>query len=386
MLPKFASQHSAGHGNFGIGTRVCTPAGEGLDHGHADADPEARQPDALHGAVGAVLPWVSARRRRAASPSACTWPSSPPRPTTSRATPPRSCTCMCRRRGWPCSAMRWWRPPASACWCSAIRWPTSRPRLRRRSAPCSPFCACVTGSLWGKPMWGAFWVWDPRLTSVLILFFLYLGLIALRSSIEDESLAGKLTAVLALVGIVILPVIKFSVDWNSLHQPASVIAARRARHPPSLLWPLLVMAAGMTAAVRGACTSRRCATRSCAGASRRCAWSRSRPPAPALAQHGGVAPWTLDRTLPSSGRPMRSWRSCSPRWPRGWCFDGRRQQRLLDELEARGVRRRSPRTVAQPRRADAHAGADDCQRADRYALAALAPARLAAGDLLPSWR
>ena len=80
-------------------------------------------------------------------------------------------------------------------------------------------------------MWGAFWVWDPRLTSVLILFFLYLGLIALRSSIEDEALAAKLTAVLALVGIVILPVIKFSVDWNSLHQPASVMRLGRADHP-----------------------------------------------------------------------------------------------------------------------------------------------------------
>ncbi len=80
----------------------------------------------------------------------------------------------------------------------------------------------LTGMIWGKPMWGAFWVWDPRLTSVLILFLLYLGLIALRSSIEDKSLAGKLTAVLALVGIVIIPIIKFSVDWNSLHQPASI--------------------------------------------------------------------------------------------------------------------------------------------------------------------
>jgi len=105
----------------------------------------------------------------------------------------------------------------------------------------------VTGMLWGKPMWGAFWVWDPRLTSVLILFFLYLGLIALRSSIEDESLAAKLTAVLAIVGIVMLPVIKFSVEWNSLHQPASVMRLGAPTIHASLLWPLLVMAAGMTA-------------------------------------------------------------------------------------------------------------------------------------------
>lgn len=106
--------------------------------------------------------------------------------------------------------------------------------------------ALVTGSLWGKPMWGAFWVWDPRLTSVLILFLLYLGLIALRSSMEDEALAAKLTAVLSLVGIAILPVIKFSVNWNSLHQPASVMRLDGPTIHPSLLWPLLVMAVGMT--------------------------------------------------------------------------------------------------------------------------------------------
>jgi heme exporter protein C len=108
------------------------------------------------------------------------------------------------------------------------------------------FLALATGSLWGKPMWGTFWVWDPRLTSVLILFFLYLGLIALRSSIEDEALAAKLTAVLSLVGIAILPVIKFSVEWNSLHQPASVMRLGAPTIHAPLLWPLLVMALGMT--------------------------------------------------------------------------------------------------------------------------------------------
>jgi heme exporter protein C len=105
--------------------------------------------------------------------------------------------------------------------------------------------ALLTGSLWGKPMWGTYWVWDARLTSVLILFFLYLGLIALRSSIEDELLAGKLTAVLGLVGVVILPVIKFSVDWwNTLHQPASVLRIGGPTIHVTLLLPLLVMAAG----------------------------------------------------------------------------------------------------------------------------------------------
>jgi heme exporter protein C len=109
------------------------------------------------------------------------------------------------------------------------------------------FLCLVTGSLWGKPMWGAFWTWDPRLTSVLILFFLYLGLIALRSSIEDETLAANLTAVLGLTGIVILPIIRFSVDWNSIHQAPSVSRFGAPAIHPSLLWPLLVMAAGMLA-------------------------------------------------------------------------------------------------------------------------------------------
>jgi heme exporter protein C len=107
--------------------------------------------------------------------------------------------------------------------------------------------ALVTGSVWGKPMWGAYWVWDARLTSVLILFFLYLGLMALRSSLEDEALAARLTAILGLVGVAILPVIKFSVDWwNTLHQPASVLKIGGPAIHPTILTPLLVMAAGFT--------------------------------------------------------------------------------------------------------------------------------------------
>lgn len=103
--------------------------------------------------------------------------------------------------------------------------------------------ALVTGSLWGKPTWGTYWYWDARLTSVLILFFMYLGLIALRSSLDDEALAAKLTAILGLVGVVILPVIKFSVDWwNTLHQGASVLTLNGPKIHPSLLKPLLVSA------------------------------------------------------------------------------------------------------------------------------------------------
>lgn len=104
--------------------------------------------------------------------------------------------------------------------------------------------ALITGSLWGKPMWGTYWVWDARLTSVLILFFLYLGLMALRSSLEDEATAAKLTAVLALVGVAILPVIKFSVDWwNTLHQPSTGFTSTV---DASMRTPLLVMAIGFS--------------------------------------------------------------------------------------------------------------------------------------------
>lgn len=106
------------------------------------------------------------------------------------------------------------------------------------------FLALLTGSLWGKPMWGTYWVWDARLTSVLVLFFLYLGLMALRSSLDDEATAAKLTAVLALVGVAILPIIKFSVDWwNTLHQPSTGFTSTV---DPSMRTPLLIMALGFT--------------------------------------------------------------------------------------------------------------------------------------------
>ena len=109
------------------------------------------------------------------------------------------------------------------------------------------FIALVTGSLWGKPMWGAYWVWDARLTSMLVLFLLYLGLIALWQSIDDASRAGRAAAILALVGFINVPIIKFSVDWwNTLHQPSSVLRAGAPSIDPSILTPLMVMAVGFT--------------------------------------------------------------------------------------------------------------------------------------------
>jgi heme exporter protein C len=109
------------------------------------------------------------------------------------------------------------------------------------------FVCLVTGSLWGKPMWGTYWVWDARLTSVLVLFIIYLGLIALWRSIDDPGRAARAAAILTLVGAVDLPIIKFSVEWwNTLHQPASVFRIGGPTIAPELLWPLLVMAIAFT--------------------------------------------------------------------------------------------------------------------------------------------
>jgi heme exporter protein C len=105
--------------------------------------------------------------------------------------------------------------------------------------------ALITGALWGQPMWGTWWVWDARLTSVLILFFLYLGYMALVNGFDDPERGSRVGAILALVGFVNVPIIKFSVDWwNTLHQPASISRLDAPAIDPSMLIPLLLMAAG----------------------------------------------------------------------------------------------------------------------------------------------
>ena len=105
------------------------------------------------------------------------------------------------------------------------------------------FLSLVTGAIWGKPMWGTWWVWDARLTSMLILFFLYLGYSALADAFDDPQRGARAAAILALVGSVNLPIIKFSVDWwNTLHQPATVIRFDGPQMPASMLWPLLTLA------------------------------------------------------------------------------------------------------------------------------------------------
>jgi heme exporter protein C len=103
----------------------------------------------------------------------------------------------------------------------------------------------ATGSIWGKPMWGAWWVWDARLTSVLVLFFLYLGHIALVRAFDEPERGYRAGAILALIGVVNLPIIKFSVDWwNTLHQPASIGLTGSPTMHISMLWPLFVSSLG----------------------------------------------------------------------------------------------------------------------------------------------
>ncbi len=107
------------------------------------------------------------------------------------------------------------------------------------------FLTLATGSLWGQPMWGTWWVWDARLTSMLVLFFLYLGHIALMNAFEDQARGYRAAAVLALIGVINLPIIKFSVDWwSTLHQPSSVMRLDGPSIDASLLWPLLITAVG----------------------------------------------------------------------------------------------------------------------------------------------
>jgi len=107
--------------------------------------------------------------------------------------------------------------------------------------------ALVTGSLWGRPMWGTWWVWDARLTSVLVLFLLFVGYIALRASIDDEAKAARAGAILALVGLINLPIVKFSVDWwNSLHQGESIFRAGGPTIAPVFLIPLALTGVGYT--------------------------------------------------------------------------------------------------------------------------------------------
>ncbi|MEL6921519.1 MAG: heme ABC transporter permease [Pseudomonadota bacterium] len=105
----------------------------------------------------------------------------------------------------------------------------------------------ITGSLWGRPMWGTWWVWDARLTSVFVLLLMYLGIFALQRAMDDPVKAARPAAILVLVGFINIPIIRFSVDWwNTLHQPASVIRLDGPTIHPTMLWPLLICGIGFT--------------------------------------------------------------------------------------------------------------------------------------------
>ena len=109
------------------------------------------------------------------------------------------------------------------------------------------FLALVTGSLWGKPAWGTWWQWDGRMTSVLILLFIYLGYLAIWNIIPERKRAARLASIVAMVGFINIPIIKFSVDWwNTLHQPASISSPGAPGMPPEILTPLLVMVCAYT--------------------------------------------------------------------------------------------------------------------------------------------
>lgn len=108
--------------------------------------------------------------------------------------------------------------------------------------------ALITGAVWGKPMWGTWWVWDARLTSELILFFLYLGVMALYSAFQDKGLGAKASGILCLVGVINLPVIHFSVQWwNTLHQGASITKFQKPSIATPMLWPLILCIFGFLA-------------------------------------------------------------------------------------------------------------------------------------------
>jgi len=137
----------------------------------------------------------------------------------------------------------------AACGLVSLVWKVKTAEMVARSAaPLGAwfcFIALFSGAVWGKPTWGTYWVWDARLTSMLILLFLYFGVMALYSAYENAASAGKAAAILALVGVVNLPIIKYSVEWwNTLHQGSTFKVTARPSMPPEMYLPLIVMLVG----------------------------------------------------------------------------------------------------------------------------------------------
>jgi len=127
--------------------------------------------------------------------------------------------------------------------------------IAKSSAPIGAVLALIcliTGSLWGRPTWGTYWIWDARLTSMLVLFFLYLGYILINHTIDDTHRAAKISSIFALIGCIDIPIIKFSVEWwHTLHQGASVIRSGGSSIHASMLTPLLISAFGLCLLVAG---------------------------------------------------------------------------------------------------------------------------------------
>ena len=192
----------------------------------------------------------------------------------------------------------------------------------------------VTGSLWGKPMWGTYWQWDARLTSMLVMLLIYGGILALWRAIEEPNRAARAVSILTLVGAVNVPIVKFSVDWwNTLHQPASVFRLDGPTIHASMLVPLLIMALAFTL-LGMACIYRACAPRSCAAGCARSPSSR-----PSASTHRRPEPC---RTVSSSRCLWRDALVISGLILRA-VIDHRIQVRALADLEARGIGRRSSR-------------------------------------------
>ena len=202
------------------------------------------------------------------------------------------------------------------------------------------FLALVTGSLWGRPMWGTYWEWDARLTSVLVLFLMYLGIMALWRAVDDPSRAARAAAILTLVGAINLPIIKFSVDWwNTLHQPASVLRIGGPSIHPSLLVPLLIMAVAFSllfltlhlAAMRNEILRRRVRSLRLLQAQARRLRGRRDGPRPARKLHRR---FLCRRRRRRRAADRLGDRRLSP------------QRAMLRDLEARGVTRRSARQAS----------------------------------------
>ncbi len=156
--------------------------------------------------------------------------------------------CMYLLPGWAFPAIWGWVFARYSIWYGATLWGILPPAPSPLLGLVFAGITLITGSLWGYPIWGTWWVWDARLTSMLVLFFFFIGYIALANGFERRERGARMAAILALIGCINLPIVKFSVDWwNTLHQPASILRSGGVAIDGSMLWPLMIMFAGFQA-------------------------------------------------------------------------------------------------------------------------------------------